>query len=905
MSVTDQERRDRGVVFGPYRVFDRLGVGGMATVHRAKEIGIEGFERWVALKRLLPHLAEDESFVRAFVREAKLASLLTHPGVVQIYELGRVGHVYFISMELIDGFDVRQILRQSRRVTGPPPLQVTVSILAQVCDALEYAHTRVDDEGRPLGLVHRDVSPSNVIVSHDGHVKIIDFGIAKAQTQHLQTQTGRVKGKMAYMAPEAIRGLQLDGRSDLFSLGVLAHEMLTARPLFATKNDYKTLQRVQNAIIAPPSTYNRDCPPELDAIVLRALERDRDERWDTAGELRDELYRLRKQYNLTAQPREVADWLMWAFTVEAPATQNSGPHRAVVETPQPHSSDPSMVIEIGEGEHAVSLLTPPTGPSRMPVQGVALPTAEEDEEIIEIAWGGRSQNQAVVLDEVPDVSARIGSSTPSGALAAVAPGRERTLITPAPPPPRTSTAPRSWATGTQPPGVEGDEDVELSFDPFALGPPPQTPASMPVPARVPRAPRASSAPPLPPAQRRAQTRPPERADTFIPLPDAPAGRTPTGALSVRPPTAPVIPRPTQPVVARSTTRPPVPRAPTAPPRQPTAPPRPGSVTGEANVPAPVHAAQTTPARTRQHRPTQLATQSAAVIGSGLVDRERGRRRRAWIAAVAAAVLLGAGAFALLRTNGDSAGAGAATAPVPAAKVNLIVEPADAIIEITGGDPARIEGSPATTHLAPGRYPVTVKRDGYKPWSSTLEIEAGETQTLRIALAPVSSAGAGQVVVQHSNDDETDRATPHHHHRVEAPTLDQPDQPLASAGKTEPSSDGVAALPHIATDIASEPPPAEPRRPSEPLVVPPNAVHKRFGTLPRLRARAGEVPHRIAAQLCIDSNGAVTSTTVLSNVSDDVRARLEAAFGTWRYAPYRHHGRAVPACFAVSATVSLR
>jgi len=903
----------------------------MATVHRAKEIGIEGFERWVALKRLLPHLAEDESFVRAFVREAKLASLLTHPGVVQIYELGRVGHVYFISMELIEGFDVRQILRQARRITGPPPIKVTVSILTQVCEALEYAHSRVDDEGRPLGLVHRDVSPSNVIVSHDGHVKIIDFGIAKAQTQHLQTQTGRVKGKMAYMAPEAIRGLRLDGRSDLFSLGVLAHEMLTARPLFATKNDYKTLQRVQNAIVAPPSTYNRDCPPELDGIVLRALERDRDERWDTAGELRDELYRLRRQYNLTAQPREVADWLMWAFTVEAPATQNSGPHRAVVETPQPRSSDPAVVLEVGQAEQAVSLLTPPTGPARFPVQGVALPTAEEDEEIIEIAWGGRNQSQAVVLDDVPDVGAREGTSPGTGLAASRDNARERTLITSAPPPPRKSALPRSWATGTRPPGV--DEDEELLFDRFSLGPPPETPSSMPVPAGAARTARAStatahpttparppSAPPLPPAQQHADARRAAKpADNLIPLPEVPSGRTPVRPLAGRPLTAPVLPNattrtPTAPTIARTPTRPPSapPRPPSAPTRPPSAPARPASVTGEAALPAPVPAAQMTPPRTRPHRPAQLATQSASVIGSSLVERERGRRRRGWLAAVAAAALLGLGAFALLRSNGPSAGAGAATASAPAAaKINLIVEPADAVIEITGADPERIEGSPALTHLAPGRYPVSVHRDGYKPWSSTLEIAAGETQTLHIALAPVSSAGAGQVVVQHSSDDETARATTHHHHHAEAPTLDQPDQPLAAAGDDEraasgPTANSIAALPRLATDIASEPPPpAEPPRRTEPVVVPPNAVHKRFGTLPRLRARAGEVPHRIAAQLCIDAHGAVTSATLLSKVGDQVRARLEAAFGTWRYVPYRHHGRAVPACFAVSAAVSLR
>src|SRR6188768_3039488 len=157
--------------FGPYLVYERLGVGGMATVHRALERGIEGFERIVALKRLLPHLAEDASFIKAFVREAKLASALNHVNIVQIFELGRVGTEYFISMEYIDGRDIRRILRHARKVTGPPPINVTVGLLLQLCDALDYAHNKADDQGRPLKLVHRDVSPSNLIVTTAGHVK--------------------------------------------------------------------------------------------------------------------------------------------------------------------------------------------------------------------------------------------------------------------------------------------------------------------------------------------------------------------------------------------------------------------------------------------------------------------------------------------------------------------------------------------------------------------------------------------------------------------------------------------------------------------------------------------------------------------------------------------------------------
>ncbi len=261
-TTTHKQPSESPEIFGPYEVFERLGVGGMATVHRAKERGIEGFERIVALKRLLPHLAEDASFVRSFVREAKLASLLQHANIVQLYELGRVGHVLFISMELIEGRDIRKILRRARKVAGPPTLPVFMALMTQLCEALDYAHRRTDVDGQPLRLVHRDVSPSNVLVTESGHVKVIDFGIAKAQSAHLKTQTGRIKGKVAYMAPESVRGQELDARSDIFSVGVIAHELLTARPLFSTKNEYETLLRVQRAEIDPPSRFNPDCPPE-------------------------------------------------------------------------------------------------------------------------------------------------------------------------------------------------------------------------------------------------------------------------------------------------------------------------------------------------------------------------------------------------------------------------------------------------------------------------------------------------------------------------------------------------------------------------------------------------------------------------------------------------------------------
>lgn len=354
----------------------------MATVHRALERGPEGFERTVALKRLLPHLAEDASFIKSFVREAKLASILNHVNIVQIYELGRVGTEYFISMEYIDGRDLRRILRHARKVTGPPPIQVTVGLMLQLCDALDYAHNKVDEDGNPLGLVHRDISPSNLLVTSAGHLKIIDFGIAKAQSSQLRTHTGRVKGKLAYMAPEAISGSRdLDARSDLWACGVILHELLTARPLFASKNEYQTLLKVQRGDILPPSTFNQACPPELDAIVFRALARDPDDRYAGAAQLRDALLELVHQHALHTGYRDIALWIDWAFSLEPPASFSANPDSSGVQS-----------VEISRSERPNTVR-----PHR---------TTEEDE-AAEVVWGGgnvESEDGPVVLEDVPDVS---------------------------------------------------------------------------------------------------------------------------------------------------------------------------------------------------------------------------------------------------------------------------------------------------------------------------------------------------------------------------------------------------------------------------------------------------------------------------------------------------------------------
>ena len=302
----------RGEHFGPYVIHEQLGEGGMAYVHRAEMIGADGFRKSVALKRMRTEWTDDPDFIEAFVHEAQLASRLTHPNIAQAYDLGKIAGTYYIAMELVQGPTLAQIIAQARRAAGPIPLPIAIEILIQLCDALDHAHELRDEAGRPLELVHRDISPSNVIVSRDGTAKLIDFGIAKARSARRATQAGIIKGKHAYIAPEYTYG-QLDRRADLWGLGVIAHEMLTARRLFVGENDAATIRNVRSQPIEPPSRYAPHVPADLDDIVMTALQRDPAQRWQNAGAMRVALTAEARRLRLVVSGAQIRDWVEWAF----------------------------------------------------------------------------------------------------------------------------------------------------------------------------------------------------------------------------------------------------------------------------------------------------------------------------------------------------------------------------------------------------------------------------------------------------------------------------------------------------------------------------------------------------------------------------------------------------------------
>jgi serine/threonine-protein kinase len=295
-------RPPSGERFGQFCIHERLGTGGMATVHRATfDIGM-GVRRELAIKRLLPHLNADPAFVKDFVREAKLVVQLDHPNIVKVFELGRVGRTYFITMELVRGWSLEALMCRAHDTGARVPVAVALALLTELCDALDHASSATDDRGEPLRIVHRDISPSNLIVTDGGHVKMIDFGIATARAK-FATDPGLVKGKLAYMAPEARSNPgSVDTRADIFSAGVVAWELLAGRRLCRERWDGAP------AVIDPPSSVEPTCPRELDRVVLAALAATRERRWRSAAMLRDALVTIQRSRRALAAPSDVVRW---------------------------------------------------------------------------------------------------------------------------------------------------------------------------------------------------------------------------------------------------------------------------------------------------------------------------------------------------------------------------------------------------------------------------------------------------------------------------------------------------------------------------------------------------------------------------------------------------------------------
>jgi eukaryotic-like serine/threonine-protein kinase len=270
--------------FGRFELRKRIGAGGMAEVFLAVEHLSEGAARLAVLKRILPRHARDPDFVEFFVQEAKLALALQHPNVVHAYDFGEEDGVHYLAMEYVHGETLLDVVRRANERGRTLSLGTVVKITCDLLAGLDHTHNACDLDGTPLGIVHRDVTPQNILVSHQGAVKLADFGVARTEAQAFRTRTGVVKGKFSYLAPEVLaRGKRYDHRVDLFALGIVMYESMTGRSLFRGKNDGETVQRISRAAVPPITRYRPDCPPGLAHVIERALERDPEHRWPSAA----------------------------------------------------------------------------------------------------------------------------------------------------------------------------------------------------------------------------------------------------------------------------------------------------------------------------------------------------------------------------------------------------------------------------------------------------------------------------------------------------------------------------------------------------------------------------------------------------------------------------------------------
>jgi serine/threonine protein kinase len=697
------------IPFGKYMLLERVNVGGMAEVFKAKAFGVEGFERLVAVKRILPSIAEDTEFITMFIDEAKIAVQLTHANIAQIFDLGKVGDSYFIAMEYVHGKDLRAIFDRARKRGEPLPVPMACYVVMKICEGLDYAHNKKDPAGRDLNLVHRDVSPQNMLISYDGEVKIIDFGIAKAAGKAGKTQAGILKGKFGYMSPEQVRGLPLDRRSDIFAVGICLYELLTGERLFVGESDFSTLEKVRNVEIMPPSTYNRRIPEELEQIVLKALAKDVDDRYQTAMDLHDDLQSFMYTSGNFFARKDLSSYMRKGFadeitketardeeyrkldTTGAGTAEGSSSGLAAFADLEPVSeSDVGPEPQPPQGHHRHSPVPPP------PPANLSAPARTTNP-------GGVGAPAAGGLRKPTMMGMGISSGAPPPP-----PGRASMPGPPPPPPPRASipnpppAAPppqQASMSGSGSPGLDMDwDDEELSTQIYDKPEGGEYMAQ-----QVLRSPSPAAAPPSAPLPR-----PGVNAVSVpgpIPSTTYPGFGSSPGSIPVQPGIAgPPMPAP----------------KPSFPPKPPA--PLPGAPSPFDDAGAPP------PPRPFEREPTSLTR------GGGAPKKKGGGLGIA--IAAAAVILLGGIGFGgwwvfLRATPGE---------------VHLTTSPPDAVV-LFDEQPVPATSSPfVIRNVEPGTpHLIEISKTGYVPFAQRVTIEPGETRVL----APVTlsqSTGVGPAVV---------------------------------------------------------------------------------------------------------------------------------------------------------------
>ena len=423
---------------GRYILKRKIATGGMAEIWLAEQAGPAGFAKEIVIKRILPHLADDQKFVEMFLDEARLAAAFSHPNIAQIFDLGEADGSYYIAMEYIDGFDLEGIVERAIDTGHLIPVEVAARLIADAAQGLDYAHSFVDKDGKPMGLVHRDISPQNILVSKDGVAKVVDFGVAKARNKSNKTQTGAVKGKLSYMSPEQITASKdLDGRSDIFALGIVLYELVTTQRPFGHESELLAVSAILNDAVRIPDRLTANVPGELEQIILKALDKDRDRRFQEAAEMQSALESFLARRGTLLTQRDISAYLKDLFSDDPSGGipgKLAGPVSPFLggDTMSPITSAPTMATELPEAGLArntepqsiyagQTVASPPT--DRAPTPAPAPPPT-----------AGPTTNPMAGTQTTPMAGHMSGSAPPaaqpqiqSGNVAAVASGAARSV----------------------------------------------------------------------------------------------------------------------------------------------------------------------------------------------------------------------------------------------------------------------------------------------------------------------------------------------------------------------------------------------------------------------------------------------------------------------------------------------
>ncbi|MBK9373891.1 MAG: TonB family protein [Holophagales bacterium] len=532
--------------FGRYQLLEKIAAGGMAEVYRARMRGEEGFEKIVAIKRILPHMADNDDFITMFIDEAKLAAQLTHNNIIHIYDLGKEDAYHYIAMEYVEGKDLRSILKTASEKGYPLPVELALFIASKVANALDYAHRRMGLDGKELNLVHRDVSPQNVLISFEGDIKLCDFGIAKAATKVQQTQAGALKGKLQYMSPEQAWGKKVDRRTDIFSLGIVLFEMLAGERLFSGDTDLTILEQVRDARSEPPSLKNPDVPKKVDQIVLKALAKNPQDRYQNASEMEKDINSVLYSFQPAPGPADLAIFMHRLVEASAAASdaQIDAAFAQVAAAPAPEEKKKGKGLVISKKEKAAE---PAPVPEPVEVSQPAMSLGDEPGKsrtglfagigvgVLVLAAAAYFMTRGKAPEPVP-VPAPVPAAATEAAPAttAVEPAAPEKVIDPkaleaelrkatAEEAKKLREAAQKAAAEQAKPAAPGAVQPAAPAVSLAPSQPLQPPKAAPEPTRAPEPPKAAEPTPVPPKP----TEPP--AVVEVPRPAAPAPAAPAAA----------------------------------------------------------------------------------------------------------------------------------------------------------------------------------------------------------------------------------------------------------------------------------------------------------------------------------------------------------------------------------------